>query len=274
MSDYERPEDRPEAPATPPPPAPESTPPPSTPAPPPPPPTEPPPSAPPPSPEPPPPPIEPPAPSVPPPTSFGAQIPPLAEPPTVPEPEAAVEAVDILPPVEPPARWVGFVTSIGLALAIVVTAQVLAAIAEGFALKKTEPQGVTSDVFHRLGYAFSNLGGTVLLFLVLALVLVSLPVFLERRTSDRQEMTAAVTLGLTVVMAVVIGVGSILAVRYNLHLYSASKRTVPSYVRIQLVFFLLGALGTGAIALFSALTALGLRDRGGDSAEPVAADGS
>jgi hypothetical protein len=186
-------------------------------------------------------------------------------------------ATDVLPPEEPeepPARWVGFVTSIGLALAIVVTAQVLAAIAEGFALKHTEPQGIPSDVFHRLGYAFSNLGGTVLLFLVVAVVLVSLPVFMDRRTSARQESTAAITLGLTVVMAIVIGVGSILAVRYNLHLYSASKRAVPSYVRIQLVFFLLGALGTGAIALFAALTALGLRDRGNGSAEPTEAEAS
>jgi cytochrome bd-type quinol oxidase subunit 2 len=189
-------------------------------------------------------------------------------------------ATDVLPPEEPeepeepPARWVGFVTSIGLALAIVVTAQVLAAIAEGFALKHTEPQGIPSDVWHRLGYAFSNLGGTVLLFLVVAVVLVSLPVFMERRTSARQESTAAITLGLTVVMAIVIGVGSILAVRYNLHLYSASKRAVPSYVRIQLVFFLLGALGTGAIALFAGLTALGLRDRGDGSAEPTEVEAS
>src|SRR5205823_7726289 len=174
----------------------------------------------------------------------------------------------------PVARWVGFVTSIGLALAIVVTAQVLAAIAEGFALKKTDPQGVPGDVFHRLGYAFSNPGGTVLLFLVLAVVLVSLPVFIGRRTSDRQETVAAVTLALTVVMAVVIGVGSILTVRYNLHLYSASHRSVPSFVRIQLVFFLLGALGTGAIALFAALTALGLRDKGDQEPEPIAPEAS
>ena len=64
-------------------------------------------------------------------------------------PEVAVEAVDLLPPVARPARWVALVTSIGLALAVVVTAQVLAAIAEGFALKRTEPQGVPGDLFHR-----------------------------------------------------------------------------------------------------------------------------
>jgi hypothetical protein len=269
MSDYERPEQRPDetpqAPATPPappPPAPEATPPPIPPVPP-----------------------VPPVPQaepVPPPTSFGSPTPPPVEP----RSEATVEAEDILPateapdsagPREPLARWVGFVTSIGLALAVVVTAQVLAAIAEGMALKKTEPQGLPGDVFHRLGYAFSNLRGENLLFLVLAVVLVSLPVFIGKRTSDRQETAAAVTLGLVVVTAVVIGVGSILAVRYNLHLYSASKRPVPSFVRVQLVFYLLGALGTGAIALFAALSALGLRDRGdgeADEPEPVAAEAS
>jgi cytochrome bd-type quinol oxidase subunit 2 len=166
------------------------------------------------------------------------------------------------------------VTTIGLGLTLVVGTQVIAAIVEGMVLKKTEPQGVPGDVFHRLGYAFSNLGGTVLLFLVVAVVLVSLPVFLQKRTTDRQETAVAVTLGLTVVLAVIVGVGSILTVRYNLHLYSANKRSVPSFVRIQLVFFLLGALGTAAIALFSALTALGLRNRGDDEAEPAEADAS
>ena len=61
---------------------------------------------------------------------------------------------------------------------------------------------------------------------------------------------------------------------HNLHLYSASHRSVPSFVRIQLVFFLLGALGTGAIALFAALTALGLRDKGDQEPEPIAPEAS
>ncbi|MBV8236650.1 MAG: hypothetical protein JO075_13195 [Acidimicrobiia bacterium] len=258
MSEYERPDQTPEPPGSPPTPAP-----------------PPPPSSPPAPPPPPPPPPHPPAPATEPPAAASAESADYLS-----RPEAAVEAEDIVPtpapetPAEPLARWVGFVISVGLALAIVVTAQVLAAIAEGFALKSTEPQGIPGDLFHRLGYAFSNLGSTILLFLVLAVVLVSLPVFMDRRTSDRQETTAAITLGLVVVMAVVIGVGAILAVRYNLHLYSASHRSVPSYVRIQLVFFLLGALGTAAIALFSGLTALGLRDRNGQSAEPADADSS
>jgi hypothetical protein len=169
---------------------------------------------------------------------------------------------------------VGFVTSLGLGLTLVVATQTLAAIAEGFALKKTDPQGVPGDIFHRLGFALSRLDAGTLLFLVVAVVLVSLPVFLGRPTTDRQESTAAITLGLTVVMAFVIGIGGILAVRYNLHLYSASKRSVPSYVRIQLVLYLLGVLGTGAIALFGALTALGLRDRGDREPDSAIADAS
>lgn len=192
---------------------------------------------------------------------------------TVPETptESDVAAEEALPPEPPPPRWVGMVTSLGLGLAVVVTAQVLAAIAEGMSLKRTEPQGIAGDTFHRIGYAFSSLGASALIFLVVAVVLVSLPVFMRSRTSDRQETLAAAGLGLSVVMAVVIAVGSILTVRYNLHLYSSRHVSVPTFVRLQLVFFLLGALGTAGLAVFGALSALGMRER---EAEPVPAAGS
>ena len=67
-------------------------------------------------------------------------------------------------------------------------------------------------------------------------------------------------------MAVVVAIGSILTVRYNLHLYSVSHRSVPAFVRLQLVFFLLGALGTAGLAVFGALSGLGIRDRGRETA--------
>ena len=201
-----------------------------------------------------------------PPTTRGFPPPP----PTPTEPTPAAAAPDA-PPVEPPPRWVAFLSSIGLGLTAVITFQVLAAIAEGVSLKRTEPSGVPSDIFHRLGYAFQGLGGTSLLFLVVAVVLVTLPVILKTQTTDRQDTIAAVALGLSVVMSVIIGIGSILAVRYTLHLYSANHRSVPSYARIQLVFFLLGALGTAAVALFGALSALGMRD---DQAGPAEAEAS
>jgi hypothetical protein len=199
-------------------------------------------------------------------------------PPPPPPPEASPgdEAPDALapeplPPEPLPPSWVALTTMVGLGLAVVVTAQVLAAIAEGMALKRTEPQGLPGDTFHRIGYAFSSLGASSLLFLVVAVVLVSLPIFLRARTTARQETLASAALGLTVVMSVVIAVGSILTVRYNLHLYSASHRGVPSFVRLQLVFFLVGALGTAVLAVYGALAGLGLRDR---EPEPAAAGAS
>src|SRR5438874_12994616 len=189
---------------------------------------------------------------------------------TAPDMPAApvTEPADVLPPEPPPPRWVGMVTSLGLGLAVVVTAQVLAAIAEGMSLKRTEPQGLPGDTFHRIGYAFSSLGASALLFLVLAVVLVSLPAFLSTRTSDRQETLAAAGLGLSVVMAVVVAIGSILTVRYNLHLYSVSHRSVPAFVRLHLLFFLLGALGTSGLAVFWSLSGLWIRDRDWGTAAP------
>ena len=194
------------------------------------------------------------------------------------QPTAPTEPVTAPPAPEPAvagprsAPWVGLLTALGLALAAVLTAQVLTAIAEGMALKSTEPQGIKGDTFHRLGYAFGNLGGTAVLFLVVAVVLVSLPPILGAVTSDRHELMASIALGLTTVMAVVIAAGSILTVRYNLHLYSASHRSVPAYVRVQLIFFLLGALGTAAVALFGSVAALGLWDRRQQALAAASAD--
>jgi hypothetical protein len=192
-----------------------------------------------------------------------------------PGPTSPTEPVTAPPAPEPQvahrrtAPWVGLLTTLGVGLAAVVTAQVLTAIAQGMAMKSTDPQTqvpgtlqlVKHDIFHRLGYAFGNLGGTAVLFLVVAVILVSLPPILGAVTSDRHELVASIALGLTTVMAVIIAAGSILTVRYQLHLYSATHRSVPSYVRVQLISFLLGALGTAAVALFGSVAALGLRDR-------------
>lgn len=169
--------------------------------------------------------------------------------------EAVAEAA---PPVP---RWVPMVTTLGLSLAAVVTAQVLAAIAEGMSLRRNEPQGLPGDVFHHLGFPFRSLGVLPLVALVVAVILVSLPPMARERTTDRQELAAAVTLGLCIVMAVIIAIGSMLAVRYILHLYSATRRPTPAFVRLDLVSFLFGALGTAAVTLVGALAAMGIRGR-------------
>ena len=163
-------------------------------------------------------------------------------------------------PQQPP-LWASLSTTLGLALAAVVTAQVLAAISEGMALKRTQPQGVRGDVLHRLGYPFGSLGASSGLYLVLAVVFVAIPPLTRQRTSDRLDLMAAITLGLTTVISGVLAIGSILAVRYNLHLYTG--RPTPAFVRIQLIAFLLGALGSSAIAFVGSLTAMRLRDTSG-----------
>lgn len=160
-----------------------------------------------------------------------------------------------------PPIWVGLSIALGLALAAVVTSQVLAAISEGMALEGREPQGVAGDVLHRLGYPFGSLGASSGLYLILAVVFVAIPPLARYRTTDRQDLMTAITLGLTTVISAVLAVGSILAVRYNLHLYSGSNRATPAFVRIQLIAFLLGALGSAAIAFVGSLTTMRLRDR-------------
>jgi hypothetical protein len=176
----------------------------------------------------------------------------------VPEERAPAEP----PPLQPPV-WASLSTTLGLALAVVVTAQVLAAISEGMALKSNQPQGVPGDVLHRLGYPFGSLGASSGLYLILAVVSVAIPALARQRTSDRLDLMAAITLGLTTVISGVLAIGSILAVRYNLHLYSGARRATPAFVRIQLIAFLLGALGSSAIAFVGSLTAMRLRDTSG-----------
>ena len=176
----------------------------------------------------------------------------------LPEELAPSERQAATPPV-----WAWLSTTLGLALAVVVTAQVLAAISEGMALRPTQPQGVPGDVLHRLGYPFGSLGASSGLYLVLAVVFVAIPPLARQRTSDRLDLMAAITLGLTTVISGVLAIGSILAVRYNLHLYSGAHRPTPTFVRIQLIAFLLGALGSSAIAFVGSLTAMRLRDTSG-----------
>ena len=58
----------------------------------------------------------------------------------------------------------------------------------------------------------------------------------------------------------IVALGSVLAVRGSLHEYSAKNVAVPGYVRVQFTSFLLATLGAAALAVFGAITALGVRD--------------
>jgi hypothetical protein len=65
----------------------------------------------------------------------------------------------------------------------------------------------------------------------------------------------------SIAMGVIIAIGSLLAVRANLHEYSAKNVPVPTYVRVQFTNFLLGSLGAAALALFGSIASMNERAR-------------
>ena len=159
-----------------------------------------------------------------------------------------------------PSRWVTMASIAGAALVAIVALQVLLAIVEGLSYKTNEPQGVpTGDFFHRLGYPFGSLGTTALLFLVVGVALLSLPAYFEEATTASQDRVAGIVLLVAAVTAVVLALGSLLAVRANFHVYAENGRSVPTYVIVQYVAFLIGNLGTAVIAFYAAMQTKSLR---------------
>ena len=157
--------------------------------------------------------------------------------------------------VETGAPWVGWVTILALGLALVMSLQVLGAIAHAMAIKRV-PTGDTG-ILYRFGVAFGSVGLTQGAVLVVAVVAVSLPPLLGRTTTDRQEVLATVVLGLATVTVVVLAVGDILFVRYYLH----ANRGVDNAFRFQMATFLIGTLGVDLVVFVASLRALGLRAR-------------
>lgn len=162
---------------------------------------------------------------------------------------------------EPGSRWVSLLATIGTALIGIVTVQVLTSLVEGLTLKSQQRVGVPDDLFHRLGYPFGGLGATALVFLVFGVVLVSMPGVLDELLSEPQDRVVGVALIVAIVMGVLIAIGSLLAVRANLHEYAAKNLPVPSYIRVQFTNFLLGSLGAAALALFGSIASMNERSR-------------
>jgi hypothetical protein len=158
---------------------------------------------------------------------------------------------------------VSLVATLGLALVAVVGAQVIASIIEGFVVSadRLEPRGLETDLLHRLGFPFGNLGPTAMLLLVVGLGLMCLPGLLGQDTTPLQDRLIRIALVLVVVLAAIVAVGSLLAVRYSLHEYTVQGQDAPQFIRVGFAAFLLGTLGTSATALFGALAAMSLRRR-------------
>lgn len=161
----------------------------------------------------------------------------------------------------PVTRWVSLLATIGTALIGIVTVQVITSLVEGLSLESGQRVQIPDDMLHRLGYPFGGLGATALVFLVIGVVLVSMPSVLDELLSEAQDRVVGAALVVAMVMAVLIAVGSLLAVRANLHEYAAKNVAVPTYVRVQFTNFLLGSLGAAALTLFGAITSMGERGR-------------
>ena len=162
---------------------------------------------------------------------------------------------------QPVSRWASLLATIGTALIGIVTVQVLTSLVEGLTLDTGQRVGIADDLLHRLGYPFGGLGATALVFLVLGVVLVSMPSVLGELLSESQDRVVGIALVVAIIMGVLIAIGSLLAVRANLHEYAAKDVAVPTYVRVQFTNFLLGALGAAALALFGAIASMNERSR-------------
>jgi hypothetical protein len=156
---------------------------------------------------------------------------------------------------------VSLVATLGIGMIAIVAVQVLASLVEGLTLKSGQRVGVPDDLLHRLGYPFGGLGTTALVILVIGVAMVSLPSLLGELLSEGQDRLVGLSLVLAIVIGVIVAIGSLLAVRANLHEYAAKNVAVPTYVRVQFTNFLLGSLGAAALALFGAIAAMNERSR-------------
>ena len=157
-------------------------------------------------------------------------------------------------------RWVALATTAGVGLIGVVAVQVLLTLVEGLSIQEGQRFSIPDDLIHRIGYPFGALGSTAVFFLLLGVVLLVLPIILGEEVTDRQYSIAGAAMKTVIVLAVIIGLGSLLAVRGSLHEYSAKNVAVPGYVKVQFTNFLLATLASSALAIYGALAALGLRD--------------
>lgn len=162
-------------------------------------------------------------------------------------------------------RWVSMVTTVGIGIVAVVGLQVLMSLIEGLTLEagqrfSTAEVQVPDDLLHRLGYPFGGLGATAQLFLVAGVVLISLPPVLGGRLTAGQYRATGIALRLATALAIIVAIGSLLAVRGSLHEYTAKDVAVPAFVRVQFTTFLLGTLAAAALAIFCSMAAHPLRD--------------
>jgi hypothetical protein len=165
--------------------------------------------------------------------------------------------------VSPGERWVGIAFSSALGLAVVQAIVVIGVILEGLAVSSRGPQGLQGDVFYRIGLAayIPNFTTTNGVLLILAVGLVLLPLAARTRIRQPQRSAAVFTLTTVAVLAAIVGIGSLLAVRAQFHRFDLFHQKIDNVSRRLLFTYLAGTLGTAAVAVAAALGAIGLYRR-------------
>src|SRR4051812_1647173 len=156
-------------------------------------------------------------------------------------------------------RWAALAVNAGMAVAIVQALFVFLTVVQGLSLRP-KADNFPSDVFHRIGIAFST-GVNIpsALALLVAVFLVTVPSFLGAAGLLRSRR--ARTLVVVDVVAAVICAGTILGVRASLHAarIPATGRVSP-YQRWELAAYLAGTLGTALVAFLVSMAAMPARD--------------
>jgi hypothetical protein len=130
---------------------------------------------------------------------------------------------------------------------------------QGLVLLGTFTQGLAverfeGDFLHKIGVALlSNVGSANGLMLLVAAVLAGLPSVLGAGRSEVHERRIAITFLLVSVLAVLLIVGTPLAVRARVHVLDISRQSVDALARRVLATYVAGTLGTALVALTAAL---------------------
>ena len=166
-------------------------------------------------------------------------------------------------------RWVGVAVNAGIAVAVVQALFVLLTIVQGLSLRP-KADNFPSDVFHRIGIAFStSVNIPSGLALLVAVFLVTVPSFMPPTATassgttgvERLRTRRVATLVIVDVVAAVIAAGTILGVRASLHAAKvAPNGRVTPYQRWELAAYLGGTLGTALVAFLVSMAAMPARN--------------
>lgn len=164
--------------------------------------------------------------------------------------------------IRPTTAWAGLIVSVGLGVAVVQVLYFLFTLAQGLSVRRHGAGSLSGDFFHRIGIAFSrSLSPIQGLALVLAVALVSIPAVADVRLPARMDRRRVVTLYIVAAIAILIGLGTALGVRAELHLDEIQQTPTTPFRRWALATDVVGTLGTALVAFLAALAAFPDRRR-------------